>query len=479
MLNQDNDLLGTLKQLAKSGDWAAISAKLNQPNVNISDAQYSISFIISLVKYALNDQRGEELLSTVVNMGYPVYCKQYNYGIVTDSLDYLINDYQTKNITENTEKLFNLLIKTLGEKAFLLLFIQELNCQRANDIGRAANDEQKEVIARKIKEIVQKVKLNLPQVFSLILNVDNIFYYPKQIVSNLILEIKILAVTNNINNDNLSPAINASSLKEGAGIKNIYGLIPDNIWRLFVDGNKQIEPEEMGFNGYEKREPACLQNMFIAFMHAIDSKDELSFEIYSKVHELSVKHLDICKNDRLREGYTEVGLLPNSNFSLMGFLELSSGENEKLYQVRSKLRNKTPAKKEQVELFIKKYNENMNIAETEIDKLKIIIELTSNLDRYHYYIDGNARTSMIILNRELIANGFCPTIMNDPNCLDGFSQTELLSEVINGMENYRHVIRTGNFPNGISTESAKSTANGKLPIEAANIPNVSKPSFRS
>ena len=91
---------------------------------------------------------------------------------------------------------------------------------------------------------------------------------------------------------------------------------------------------------------------------------------------------------------------------------------------------------EKVADYIKKYQDGIKQAENNSErKLDVIINFIQSLEQLHPFGDGNCRTFvMLLLNRELIKNGFQPTMMSNPNQFDLFSINELKNEVKKGWE---------------------------------------------
>lgn len=84
--------------------------------------------------------------------------------------------------------------------------------------------------------------------------------------------------------------------------------------------------------------------------------------------------------------------------------------------------------------FIQKYLDAIKIASNDNErKLDIIIEFIQSLEQLHPFIDGNCRVFvMLLLNSELIKNGFPPTMLDNPNRFDLFSKKELADEIKKG-----------------------------------------------
>lgn len=52
----------------------------------------------------------------------------------------------------------------------------------------------------------------------------------------------------------------------------------------------------------------------------------------------------------------------------------------------------------------------------------------------HFFLDGNTRTAYVFLNQMLIAYGFLPTILDDPNELEVTDIKTLFPKVISGQK---------------------------------------------
>lgn len=80
--------------------------------------------------------------------------------------------------------------------------------------------------------------------------------------------------------------------------------------------------------------------------------------------------------------------------------------------------------------------------ENPFHRLISIIKFVQFLEQLHPYFDGNCRTiCMLVLNFLLKTNGFPLAILDDANRFDAYSTSELLVEVVQGMENTLHLIK--------------------------------------
>lgn len=83
--------------------------------------------------------------------------------------------------------------------------------------------------------------------------------------------------------------------------------------------------------------------------------------------------------------------------------------------------------------LINHYQYKIQQALNDDEKLEAIIILIQSIERLHPFLDGNCRTfCMLLLNRELILNGFPPTMLDNPNRFDLFSINELKDEIRQG-----------------------------------------------
>lgn len=89
--------------------------------------------------------------------------------------------------------------------------------------------------------------------------------------------------------------------------------------------------------------------------------------------------------------------------------------------------------------YIAEYQASLKKATTEDEKLSTIINFIQSLEQLHPFSDGNCRTLiMLLLNRELILNGFPRVMLTDPNRFDLYSVEELKKEIKEGWENAKN-----------------------------------------
>jgi len=255
----------------------------------------------------------------------------------------------------------------------------------------------------------------------------------------------------------------------------------EDIWRLFVDGEKQTEHKHMvrfinndgtlhdpehkdckDWLGYEAREKGCLQTMNDAFFFALSQK-ELTAESCKKIHAKAASHFAGEYEKDVNEFNTRAtySVSPHSNLSLEGLFELNSPPYNKWNRLtwinayQSFCVNCYQSEAQDIESEIQLYKESQDKAKKENNKqaqLKNIIRLASSYARLHPGADGNNRTAVILLNSELIKHDFPPAILEDPNRIEGFSQEELYHQVCAGMANFKHVIEQRCYPGGLTND---------------------------
>lgn len=77
---------------------------------------------------------------------------------------------------------------------------------------------------------------------------------------------------------------------------------------------------------------------------------------------------------------------------------------------------------------------------TEDEKLHAIARLCQDLDQLHVFVDGNIRTTgILLLNKLLIENGLSPSVMHDVNQLDCLSEDELVTIIKEGQEFFQRL----------------------------------------
>jgi len=200
--------------------------------------------------------------------------------------------------------------------------------------------------------------------------------------------------------------------------------------------------------------------MLLALDYALQTKGDLSIETYQTIHK---KVLDNFRQGKGPRSNTQSYMDRFKSIDFLGILEILKSFKGRVYLSQYKnigaimiapdvfLTYLDPPSLEEVRNFIGAYNKAIKAAKTDIEKIQAIIQIATDLVRYHYYEDGNGRTMLIILQRELTKHGFSPVILEDPNQFDGLSQRALYDKIIEGMENFKYVVEKGNYPGADSS----------------------------
>ncbi len=245
----------------------------------------------------------------------------------------------------------------------------------------------------------------------------------------------------------------------------LSGFPSDELWRLFVDGLHQKKTFEKGWKCYEAREAGCIGGMVHALGVALQEKGPLSVSLYKEIQK------QCLSPTTLRTGESSAThILLQTTLSLKGLFELRAqeeagwielsillyGSENPTYVIHHSRNLKNSSTEETIQTIIDSYNTTISQVASDKDKLKTIIKMVSELDRFHFFQDGNGRTATIVAQRELIRQGFSPVVLEDPNRLDGFSQEELFEEFVKGMENFDFIKRNKAYPGapeGLDTQT--------------------------
>jgi hypothetical protein len=83
------------------------------------------------------------------------------------------------------------------------------------------------------------------------------------------------------------------------------------------------------------------------------------------------------------------------------------------------------------------YNKNMSKATTKEEKLRLIADLFQMLEWLHPFPDGQGRTDLIILMKELCKHGFTPAILDEPYVSSFCTLDEWVDYLKKGMEKWQ------------------------------------------
>lgn len=233
-------------------------------------------------------------------------------------------------------------------------------------------------------------------------------------------------------------------------------------YRFFAGGQRFYE----GWFHGEQKEPGFIISCIYALLYELDHIDEpLSDTVLERIHQHVIQNVlntNYSEEDfqqsktsfREEDEFVGFGLIPGQNLSFDGLQELFSEEktNRYGYKVATnkgkvkhyRLHCVSTRSREDARDILRSYHQAIQEVLTDKEKIQVIVQMVSKLERLHPYKDGNCRSmGLIILNRELIRNGLCPTILDDPNQFDGFSTRELVGKVLEGQQRYHELLTLG------------------------------------
>jgi len=274
------------------------------------------------------------------------------------------------------------------------------------------------------------------------------------------------------------------------------------LYRLIVDG--RLHKNEKGWVEYEKREPGSIKAAFNGLALAITNINDtiLTTNFIEKLHlscTRNVRGLESKDSGRLRvkpmqdlvgfyiepENATEEGILELLNMieSQKDFQKYHSawigyspsvGQTDfetaiyhhSLQKMRAYygLENNEQLSKHLLPMFkrreyaylpprpgeafnkelksiIKTYNSTIVEAKDEESKLEDIVNIISDLNHLHPFMDANIRTfAILLLNRLLIQNKFFPATFYNPNCFDAHSKKEMIAIIKQSMQNTKDIL---------------------------------------
>jgi hypothetical protein len=252
-------------------------------------------------------------------------------------------------------------------------------------------------------------------------------------------------------------------------------------WRLYVDGDKQRKQNEKGWVGYEEREPGCIEGMHKAFLHMLDNwKEPLTIREITAIHDIALSSI---KNgsDRVTKGFRGNGTSTGFQyFSLDRALSTSFVSENLKYGSTLKLYHNVAKRyfsgKLHLDFFEKRINEYetnlVKASDSNEKKLQAIVEFSYDMLKWHPFCDGNSRTFItIILNKELMRNGFSPCILNDPLIFEAYvGPNALMHAVQEGIKNFNKLTESReivNLPNDLKTPELSKSA---LPPSLSDFP---------
>lgn len=272
-------------------------------------------------------------------------------------------------------------------------------------------------------------------------------------------------------------------------IVEFQGFPPTSLWRLFIDGNRQLQA---GPGGFDVKEPGYLKSLFIGFNWLLETLEETpSLEYLQKLHQLATSHTKLSstggegrqlevfledfprgiRNTGVRIELEAQGI--NANFTEAGLKELyeklKTGDTYFSFQRRDPifgelneidgsnvdkidfkdflqliqkefwtidLRNSSVSLIEpRIHKILARYNQDIEKTKSDDEKLFAIASCVHELELSHSFFDGNCRTfAILFLIKLLLQQKFSPAILENPNRFDAYSVAELVQEIKNGMK---------------------------------------------
>jgi hypothetical protein len=258
-----------------------------------------------------------------------------------------------------------------------------------------------------------------------------------------------------------------------------------DFYRFVVDGYRH--QHEHGWLGYAMRESGSLSGAITALQYAISQRiddKKVSIELIKMIHRLATRDIvfhDMMRPGCFREKASRFILIADSApdgycsregvKDLINFVHryrskgcalfpewLSSQHQEEIETMYRRHVNASecsdkftyeslerdechwifrPPAHDSIEFaitsMIDQYQRDIDAVYVHEDKLRVIVDFIQELERIHPFYDGNGRTFYILLQRLLIQNEFLPTIMKNPNHIDGCSAEEVMLEIREGI----------------------------------------------
>lgn len=269
--------------------------------------------------------------------------------------------------------------------------------------------------------------------------------------------------------------------------------------RLIVDGRLLVK--ENGWKAFEKREPGCLQDFFTALTFIREHiGTKLSLSLLCSTHALAARNamrdsmgkpgmfyqdhtgmgaflaafgmphdISISKNscsvagiqqfiDRIeQEGHKYLGMLSCGEFFVhmktvgelrekhgckdnaeLAALIYQSAQNGKALNIKCIQPENMP---ERVQWILDDYYEALPKANSQEEKLRVIVEHVQLLEQLHPYDDVNNRTFIgLTLLKCLLENDFIPVTLWDYNIFDLYSIDEICALLKEGMKHTKAVV---------------------------------------
>lgn len=232
---------------------------------------------------------------------------------------------------------------------------------------------------------------------------------------------------------------------------------------------------DQGCFSYEREEPGYLQGILEGYLYMLQTLDDpLTADLYERLHDTGVRGVStaslsegIPTGFRLwRDGKEAFQLQLNNTLSPRGYQELihryktyrfiDGDTSNEHFILKEAMENPSktidlsgnfpsfiklrPMRPETCRLFVDYCISIYQQAPKHSDnqKLHAIARLCQDLDQLHVFVDGNIRTSgILLLNRLLIENQLSPCVLRDVNQLDCLSEDEIIELILEGQQFFR------------------------------------------
>jgi hypothetical protein len=231
----------------------------------------------------------------------------------------------------------------------------------------------------------------------------------------------------------------------------LAGIPASEAWKLLMDADKQ---QERGAYGFEN-ERGYMAGMMRGLKVMLDTLDEpFTAELYENLHDAAIEGVSQrgtgeAFEKRYRTVAVQFGGVLGKTFTIDGLgrlrkasewtdwfsIEESQDEFKQDIVTVKHLKKTAEECAKRVTAIIERYNKEIVEVEGKDAKLTAILKCCQDLELAHTFTDGNLRTTaFLVLNRLLIQNGMSPTVLGEPNNLDGHTIEQLIPQVLEGQK---------------------------------------------
>jgi len=259
-----------------------------------------------------------------------------------------------------------------------------------------------------------------------------------------------------------------------AGFDSLYGkLKKEDLFKLLFMERKDLAAGKLAFESKEPNYYSCMLDAYRIML--ITFASPLTVDLYRVLHDACCWDLytEDCPSGVpigyrvISDGAEAFGLVKDSTFSEAGYRELVHKykftvykyEGDDYFPFKSALVNPEttidlsgkevsyikvkPSRfqtcKFNVQFCLDKYEALPKTNEEE--KLIAIATLCQDLDQMHVFVDGNIRTTgILVLNKLLLQQRLSPSVLDDVNCLDCLSVAEIVEKIREGQAYFQALL---------------------------------------